>query len=147
MSGTQVTWKLTGKGTGGQCEHCPRSLQVHYTVTGSNGQTMKVGRGCLKKVTGWTLTAAQADRELRIAERDAARAVRWAQWTAAHPAEAAAISAGAEREAAEIRAGRRQAAGPAQEIRAFVGDGVIGAVGDDPETCMVRRYLTAAGCR
>ena len=113
-----VTWKLTGKGGPAQCGHCPRALVTHYTVTASTGQTMIVGRGCLKKVTGWTLTAAQAASRLRLAEREA----RWEAWSAQNPAVAAIVTAGTDREAAEIRARRRQAAGPAQELRTLIGE-------------------------
>ena len=112
-------WKITGKGAGGQCEHCPRRLATHYVITSSEGRTMKVGRGCLKKITGWTVTAAQADAAARLA----ARAGRWAAWSAENPAEAAFITARAESEAEEIRQRRRITAGPAQELRAYIADG------------------------
>ena len=114
-------WKITGKGAGGQCEHCPRRLATHYVIT-NGSQTMKVGRGCLKKITGWTVTAAQAEAAVRLA----ARAGRWAAWCAANPAEAAVITAAAEREAEEIRQRRRQCAGPAQEIKTCIGEDGFG---------------------
>jgi hypothetical protein len=114
MSGTEnITWKLTGKGTGGQCEHCPRQLVTHYEVTSSDGRKMTVGRGCLKKVTGWTVTAAEAERMIRQAAREA----RWQAWCAASPEQAAVVTAGTDRETQEIREHRRQVAGLAWEVR------------------------------
>ena len=57
----QATWKVTGKPNGGgSCEHCGRALVHRYEVTSDTGAKMIVGRGCLKAVTGWTLSAAQA---------------------------------------------------------------------------------------
>lgn len=118
MSSTDITWKITGKGAGGQCQHCPRKLATHYVITSSNGQVMTVGRGCLKKVTGWTVTAAQAEAALRLARR----AETWAAWSAANPEAAALVGAAADREAEEIRQRRRIVAGPAQELRQMIGD-------------------------
>lgn len=122
MTTATATWKIAGKGAGGQCEHCPRRLVTHYVITSSAGETMRVGRGCLKKITGWTLTAAQADAAVRLA----ARAARWDAWRAANPAEAAIITACAEREAGEIRERRRQCAGPAQEVKWAIGEQAYG---------------------
>lgn len=117
-----AAWKITGKGSGGQCGHCPRQLVTHYVITSGDGQVMRVGRGCLKKVTGWTVTAAEADRILRRAERDA----RWQAWADAHPGEAAVINGDADREAEEIRQRRRQCAGPAQEVRTAIAGNEFG---------------------
>lgn len=111
-------WKITGKGAGGQCEHCPRRLATHYVITSDAGQTMKVGRGCLKKITGWTVTAAQAEAAVRLAARDA----RWSAWCARNPDEAAVITARAGVEAGEIRQGLRATAGPAQELKTYIAD-------------------------
>jgi hypothetical protein len=124
MSGTAgTTWKLTGRGTGGQCEHCPRRLATHYVVTDTaTGTSMKVGRRCLKKVTGWTVTAAQAEAAVRLAEQDA----RWSAWCAASPAEAAVVAQAAEREAEEVRQGLRQCAGYAQSVKGAIGRGEAG---------------------
>ena len=131
-------WKITGKGPGGQCEHCPRKLATHYVITSGEGQTMKVGRGCLKKITGWTVTAAQADAAVRLAAREA----RWAAWSAANPAEAAVITAEAGREAEDFRQGRLQCGGHAQAVRTAVGDGSHGWQG------FLAEYLVlAAGAR
>jgi len=90
-----TTWKLTGKPPGGgQCEHCPRQLVHRYEVTNTRtGAKMTVGRGCLKKVTGWTLTAAQAEREIRMIAVYAERAARWAAFETAEPELAALILA------------------------------------------------------
>lgn len=63
-------WMLTGISTssGQQCGHCPRILKNLYTVKSlTTGETMAVGRGCCKKVTGWTLSAAEAQRLMRAA--------------------------------------------------------------------------------
>jgi hypothetical protein len=118
-----IAWKITGKGPGGQCGHCPRRLAVHYVITDTaTGRAMTVGRGCLKKITGWTVTAAQADAAVRLAAREA----RWAAWCAANPAEARVITAAAEREAGEFRQGLRQCGGYAQSVRTCVGDGAPG---------------------
>ncbi|MEW2051937.1 hypothetical protein [Streptomyces sp. NPDC005476] len=46
---------------------------------------MTVGRGCCKKVTGWTLSAAEAARILRVAERQARAAAAWAEFTTQYP--------------------------------------------------------------
>lgn len=89
---TATTWRLTGKPAGGgQCEHCPRALVHRYEVTSSTGVKMTVGRGCLKKVTGWTFTAAQAEREIRMIRIRAERAANWAVFAEAHPGVAAVI--------------------------------------------------------
>lgn len=93
-----VTWKLTGQPAGaGHCEQCGRELAFRYEVTSGAGGAMVVGRGCLKVVTGWTLTAAQAARELKMIKVRAQRAVNWAAFTAAFPAEAAVIDTDRER--------------------------------------------------
>jgi hypothetical protein len=93
-----VTWKLTGQPGGpGDCEHCGRSLVFRYEVTSSAGDRMIVGRGCLKVVTGWTMSAAQAARELKMIEVRARRAASWAAWAAGHPGMAEAILADCER--------------------------------------------------
>lgn len=93
-TGTTETWKLTGKPAGGgQCEHCPRALVHRYEVTSSTGRTMIVGRGCLKAVTGWTLTAAQAERALRAVETEKRRAANWEAFTAVNPDLAAVLDA------------------------------------------------------
>lgn len=95
-----ITWKLTGKPDGpGHCEHCGRELAFRWEVTSSAGDRMIVGRGCLKAVTGWTLTAAQAAREARMIEVRARREANWAAFAAASPAEAAVITADRERNA------------------------------------------------
>jgi hypothetical protein len=76
-----TAWKLTGSRTaphGATCDRCPRTLRNLYDLTDTaTGETMTVGRGCLKKVTGWTLTAAQAARLLAQAEREAAALATW----------------------------------------------------------------------
>ena len=65
-----TTWKLAGKPAGGgSCEH-------------------------LRAVTGWTLTAAQAERELRMIGIRARRAANWAAFAETSPKTAATILAG-----------------------------------------------------
>lgn len=81
---------------------------------------MIVGRGCVKKLTGWTLEAAHAKRLLRIAERDARRTATWARFTQDHPAAAAQIMA--DIAAYERRAAPGSCAGAAHEIRDWVSD-------------------------
>lgn len=120
-----VTWRLTGKGTGGACEHdgCGRALVTHYVVTSSDGRTATLGRGHLKTVTGWTLTATQADRELRTAERTARHAAAWAAWSAGHPAEAAMLDADCDAYTAMYPPSRGFAGGAAHEVRVAIKDG------------------------
>jgi hypothetical protein len=82
-------WHLTSirsSREGQRCDHCPRLLQNLYDVTNQRtGQSLTVGRGCCRKVTGWTLTAAEAARLLRHAQEQARQAAVWAEFTAAHP--------------------------------------------------------------
>lgn len=54
---------------------------------------MTVGRGCVKTLTGWTLSAAEATRLLWFAERQKVRAANWATFTVAQPELAARIDA------------------------------------------------------
>jgi len=101
-----TTWKLTGKPSGsGECEHCGRNLVHRYEVTSTEGAAKIVGRGCLKAVTGWTLTAAQAERELRMIGIRADRAARWAEFAAEKPGLAATILADCDAYAAMYRMG------------------------------------------
>ncbi|MER0477067.1 hypothetical protein ABR737_01610 [Streptomyces sp. Edi2] len=90
-------WNLIGirsSQAGQKCDHCPRSLKNLYDVENRvTGQTMTVGRGCCKKVTGWTLTAAEAARLLRVAAIEARQAAVWAEFTAKHPDDAALLEA------------------------------------------------------
>jgi len=89
-----TTWKLTGKPNGaGECEHCGRNLVHRYEVTSDAATKMIVGRGCLKSVTGWTLTAAQAANELRMIEVYKQRAINWAAFEASNASDAATILA------------------------------------------------------
>src|SRR6185312_6908680 len=87
-------WCITGKtADGGICDHCARTLKHCYTVTNPPGEEMTVGRGCVKVLTGWTLTAGEAGRLVWQAEREVLRATNWAAFTAAHPEVAAEIEA------------------------------------------------------
>lgn len=118
----KVTWKLTGQPEGGgECEHCGRNLVHRYSVTSSKGQQMTVGRGCLKSVTGWTLTAAQAAAELRMIETRKRRAANWAAFTAGHPAEAETLEADCAAFAEMF--GAHHTAGASHEIRYYIEDG------------------------
>lgn len=113
---TGIAWKLTGKPQGGgECEHCGRALRHRYEVTSSQGRKMTVGRGCLKAVTGWTLSAAQAERELRMIEVRARRAANWAAWAAANPRLAEVLDADCEQYRGRCAA--------CHEIRLYVEDG------------------------
>jgi hypothetical protein len=118
----QGTWKLTGKPAGtGQCEHCARSLVHRYEVTSDGGARMIVGRGCLKAVTGWTLTAAQAERELRMIAARARRAANWAAFAAGDPAAAAAILADCADYSARVPA--QFGGGAAHEVKLGIEEG------------------------
>jgi len=119
-----TTWKLTGKPNGGgQCEHCPRSLVHRYEVTSTEtGAKMIVGRGCLKAVTGWTLTAAQAEREIRMIEVRARRAANWATFTETNPAEAATLLADCDAYAARYSMAQF-GGGASHEIKHYVENG------------------------
>jgi hypothetical protein len=82
-------WHLTAirsSKEGQRCDHCPRRLKHLYDVTNTvTGQALTVGRGCCKKITGWTLSAAQAAQLLRHAAEQARQAAVWAQFTDAYP--------------------------------------------------------------
>ena len=113
---TAVTWKLTGKPDGaGECEHCGRGLVHRYEVTSSEKRVMIVGRGCLKAVTGWTLTAQQAANEVRMIEVRARRAANWQAWAAENPRLAKILEADCERYRGQCAA--------CHEIRLYVEDG------------------------
>jgi hypothetical protein len=87
-------WYLVGKPAGGgSCDHCGRNLKNCYIVVNPDAVHMTVGRGCVKILTGWTLTEKEAARLLFIAKRNAARAVNWATFTAEYPELAARIDA------------------------------------------------------
>lgn len=99
-------WQLTGirNSASAKCEHCGRKLKNLYDVRNSTtAKTMTIGRGCCKKVTGWTLTAAQAAHALRMAESKARQEAIWEEFTAAHPDFAARLMRDRE---AELRATR-----------------------------------------
>lgn len=98
-------WKITAKSNGGQCEHCRASLKFMWTIRHDDGRTMGVGRTCIKKVTGWTVSAQEAENALRAAAMDA----RWIEFAAAYPGQAAAIQAAWDATVAEQAA--RTAAG------------------------------------
>jgi hypothetical protein len=87
-------WYLIGRpAESGTCEHCGRALKYCYRVVNADAVEMTVGRGCVKKLTGWTLTAAIAERMIKIAERNARRAANWALFEQAHPEAARTILA------------------------------------------------------
>ena len=65
-----TAWYLTTiLHTTGSCDHCGRALKHLYEVVNPDGKEMTVGRGCVKKITGWTLSYAQAQQALRSAAR------------------------------------------------------------------------------
>jgi hypothetical protein len=127
-----TTWKLTGKPNGGgSCEHCGRSLTHRYEVTSDSGAKMIVGRGCLKAVTGWTLTAAQAARELRMIEVRARRAANWAAFAEANPADADTILADCAAYAAQFNVAHL-GGGASDEVKLGIEEG---------NTWMAGRYM------
>ncbi|MEY9839368.1 hypothetical protein [Streptacidiphilus sp. EB103A] len=90
-------WTLSGITTspgGTSCDHCGRLLKHLYDVVDhSTGRAMTVGRGCCKKVTGWSLSAAQAAQLLRAAASAARKEAAWNTFIHAHPEAAARITA------------------------------------------------------
>jgi uncharacterized protein (DUF1501 family) len=67
-----TAWYLTRiLDASGSCDHCGRELKHLYNVVNPNGIEMTVGRGCVKRITGWTLSYAQAQQALRSARRTA----------------------------------------------------------------------------
>lgn len=95
---TQVTariggtaWYLTSiADLEGGCDHCGRTLKHLYHVVNPEGVEMTVGRGCVKKITGWTLSYAQARQMLAAAHRGAELRRRRAVVAADYPGLAAA---------------------------------------------------------
>ncbi|WP_445520493.1 hypothetical protein [Streptomyces sp. NEAU-174] len=86
-----TNWHLAGIRTssGTECDHCGRILKNLYDVIDTtNGRKMTVGRGCCKKVTGWSLAASEAARLLRAAQAAARQAQVWLEFTAAFPEDA-----------------------------------------------------------
>ncbi|CAL9611253.1 hypothetical protein SUDANB1_05630 [Streptomyces sp. enrichment culture] len=118
-------WNLTAirsSREGQRCDHCGRLLKHLYDVTNARtGQALTVGRGCCKKVTGWTLAAAEAARLLRHAEQEAREAAVWAEFTAAHPDGARTV----EQDAATWRPAWRGQANFAAHFRWQVSRGAI----------------------
>lgn len=115
-------WYLVGRPVGSaSCDHCGRALKHCYLVVNSDAVEMTVGRGCVKKLTGWDLTIATAERLLRIAKRNADRAAQWATFAAEHP-EAARIILD-DVAAYEAKARREMGAGASHEIRDRMSDG------------------------
>lgn len=43
------------------CDHCERDVKRGFVVADAEGRQMRVGRGCVKKLTGWTLEALAAN--------------------------------------------------------------------------------------
>ncbi len=120
----QSDWHLAGicKGSG-ECDHCGRELKNLYSLrNAATGKEMIVGRGCCVKVTGWTLTAAEAQRMMVVAEMDLRRAANWARFTAEAPELAARIEADM---AAWDGDDRNQHAGPAHQIHQNISDGRV----------------------
>jgi hypothetical protein len=117
-------WRLvaiTSSKSGTPCDHCGRTLKRLFTVQNPDGRQMVVGRGCVKKLTGWTLEAAEAERMLKWAALLAGRAVAWSRFTSQRPELAALIDA-------DIAAYERIVPahigdGPAHEIKSWICDG------------------------
>lgn len=71
-----TAWYLTKiLHTEGVCDHCGRQLKHLYEVVNPAGVEMTVGRGCVKKLTGWTVSYAEAQRLLYCVEIDRRRGV------------------------------------------------------------------------
>lgn len=100
------SWELAGIRSapeGQKCDHCPRTLKNLYDVRNTaTGETMTVGRGCCKAVTGWTLTLAQARQEIQRQEAAKRAQDRWDTFAEAFPRESATM-------AADLAAGRAKA--------------------------------------
>lgn len=134
-----TAWYLTEMlTTPGSCDHCGRALKHLYRVVNPGGEIMTVGRGCVKKLTGWTLEAANAVRILRLAQRDARRATAWATFSAAHPEVANTIHNDVA--AYGQWSPTAHGAGASHEIRDLIRDGVITA--DHP---YIASYLRRRG--
>jgi hypothetical protein len=89
-------WRLVAVATsktGVPCDHCQRVLKRLFTVRDLNDRQMVVGRGCVKKLTGWTLEIAEAERLLKWAALQAHRAAAWSRFATQHAELAALIDA------------------------------------------------------
>lgn len=63
-------WILTGLNSSRAatpCDHCDRDVKRGFVIQGPGGREMRVGRGCVKKLTGWTIEWAEAQRMLKAA--------------------------------------------------------------------------------
>jgi len=59
-------------------------LKFTYTVVDPEARELTVGRGCVKKLTGWTLEWKEARRLLWLAERTKIRDANWARFCVEH---------------------------------------------------------------
>lgn len=118
-------WYLVGRRVdSASCGHCGRTLKILFDVVTSDGTEMIVGRGCVKKLTGWNLTEAEARRLLWLAERDRKRATTWAAFELAHPDLAVTILADVAAYEEGVRAYRLpRCASSSHEMRDWVADG------------------------
>lgn len=131
-------WRLVGIGRErAVCDHCDRPLVNTYTVEDPAGARKTLGRACVKKVTGYNLAQAEAARLLRVAAKSARRAEVWAAWAQSNPEHAALLVADingwiAWYSEATGRAysrvsmewdGTLSGAGPADEVRGWIGEG------------------------
>jgi hypothetical protein len=78
-------WKIVAKTSAGDCEHCLRELKFVWHIVHEDGRKMAVGRGCIKTVTGWNVSQAQAESALRYAESLKRRAAGWSAFTSREP--------------------------------------------------------------
>jgi hypothetical protein len=81
-------WSLVSvrRNASGACDHCGRTLKNLYVVRNdTTDKTMTVGTGCCKKVTGWTLALAEAQRILWYAAKTIERAAAWAHFAELFP--------------------------------------------------------------
>lgn len=123
----------------GSCAHCGRDLKHLYRVVNPDGREITVGRGCVKKLTGWTLAAAEAKRILWLAERNARRAITWTEFASQHPSDAEIINA----DIAEYERTmpRHVGAGRAHEIKDNISDGRYGEWQDEVVVDYMRRRV------
>jgi hypothetical protein len=88
-------WSLVSvrRNASGVCDHCGRTLKNLYNVRNDvSGKAMTVGTGCCKKVTGWTLALAEAQRLVWHAAKTIERAATWAHFSETFPAVATHIT-------------------------------------------------------
>jgi hypothetical protein len=122
MTGWQLV-AVTASRSGVPCDHCGRVLKRLFTVRNPDRRQMIVGRGCVKKLTGWTLEAAEAERMLKWAALQARRAVAWSRFAEQRPDLAALIDA--DITAYERGVPAHIGAGASHQIKTWICDGQV----------------------